>query len=302
MSEIAFHEKAGRSQVDSFVALLNKVFSPAEWPLSPCFHPHSRGAIRFARCMLGVLGSAGAAICLAPCGSALGEWNLGQAINAVTGTRLWAFVFSLPGTVLFLRGCRYCRSAAVVQRFVHFSAHPQVMQQHRQLSRGRHDGSLLSVSPATLGQLQAPAPEITVHTERSQNVLRSLHQQRPQIRIAFLADVHLRLALTGVSSSRLQSQIAAHVAALAETMRIFQRQQERQRDQRAHALDLLQQRHLRIALLRQFLDPLVVLGDALAQRLDCANNGSSAACSSGLKPSAFSGFMFRTLHPRNRSP
>ena len=37
-------------------------FLPAEWPLSPCFHPHSRGAIRFARCMLGVLGSAGAAI------------------------------------------------------------------------------------------------------------------------------------------------------------------------------------------------------------------------------------------------
>src|SRR5207302_3106660 len=27
----------------------------AEWPLSPCFHPHSRGAIHFARCILGVL-------------------------------------------------------------------------------------------------------------------------------------------------------------------------------------------------------------------------------------------------------
>src|ERR1700674_5803688 len=95
LSEIAFHEKAGRSQVDSSLASLNKVFcSPAEWPLSPCFHPHSRGAIRFARCMLGVLGSAGAAICLAPCGSAFSEQNLCQAINAVTGTRLWALVFS----------------------------------------------------------------------------------------------------------------------------------------------------------------------------------------------------------------
>ena len=50
--------------------------------------------------MLGVLDSAGAAICLAPCGSAFSELNLGQAINAVTGTRLWAFVFSLRGTVL----------------------------------------------------------------------------------------------------------------------------------------------------------------------------------------------------------
>jgi hypothetical protein len=74
-----------------FRFFVGQSFSPAEWPLSPCFHPHSRGAIRFARCMLGVLGSAGAAICLAPCGSALAEENLGQAINAVTGTRLWAF-------------------------------------------------------------------------------------------------------------------------------------------------------------------------------------------------------------------
>ncbi len=78
-------------------------FSSAEWPLTPCFHPHSQGAIRIARCMLGVLVSAGAAICLAPCGSALSESNLGQAINAVTGTRLWAFVFSFLGTILFLR-------------------------------------------------------------------------------------------------------------------------------------------------------------------------------------------------------
>src|SRR6478736_2471484 len=81
---------------------LRSFFFVARSPLSPCFHPHSRGANRFARCMLGVLNSAGAAICLAPCGSALEEWNLGQAINAVTGTRLWAFVFSLPGTILTL--------------------------------------------------------------------------------------------------------------------------------------------------------------------------------------------------------
>jgi len=84
-------------------------FFPAEWPLSPCFHPHSRGAIRFARCMLGVLGSAGAAICLAPCGSALGALNPGQAINAVTGTRLWLLSF------LFLeRFCFYAAAATVV--------------------------------------------------------------------------------------------------------------------------------------------------------------------------------------------
>src|SRR5271169_6883036 len=72
-------------------------------PSSRCRHASIRTLeerFRFARCMLGVLGSAGAAICLAPCGSAVEESNLGQAINAVTETRLWAFVFSLPGTVL----------------------------------------------------------------------------------------------------------------------------------------------------------------------------------------------------------
>src|SRR5215472_16036517 len=41
LSDNAFHEKAGRSQVDLF--LLDKVFVflPAESPLSPPFHPHS---------------------------------------------------------------------------------------------------------------------------------------------------------------------------------------------------------------------------------------------------------------------
>ena len=45
--EIAFHEKAGRSQGNFGFMLLRSVFhSPAEWPLTPCFHSHSRGAIR----------------------------------------------------------------------------------------------------------------------------------------------------------------------------------------------------------------------------------------------------------------
>src|SRR5690348_3205081 len=104
------------------------------------------------------------------------------------------------------------------------------MQQHCQLSRRGNDGSLLAVSSATFRQLQSPASEITVDTEWSQDMLCSLHQQRPQIRVSFLADVQLRLALSRVSAPRLQSQIAAHVAALAETMRILQRQQECQRD------------------------------------------------------------------------
>jgi hypothetical protein len=42
MNEIAFDEKAGRSQVGSFVFSLDKDLSlRPSLPLSPCFHPHS---------------------------------------------------------------------------------------------------------------------------------------------------------------------------------------------------------------------------------------------------------------------
>src|SRR5579864_7978032 len=115
-----------------------------------------------------------------------------------------------------------------MQRFVHFSAHPQTMQQYRQLSRRGDDGSFLAALSTALGQLHPPAAQVAVDPERSQNVLRALHQQGSQIRVAFLADVHLRFALSRVSPSWLQSQIAAHVATLAKAMWVFQRQQEGQ--------------------------------------------------------------------------
>ena len=92
MIVIAFHEKAGRSQVGSFVFSLDKVFScrvatvatlpsalfnerfvalGASWVFSfqPVLPPDYRPLF-----------------CLTT--------EVGQAINAVTGTRLWAFAFS----------------------------------------------------------------------------------------------------------------------------------------------------------------------------------------------------------------
>ncbi len=66
ISEIAFHEKAGRSQGNSGFMLFAKLFLPL--PIRRCRHASIRTLeerIRFARCMLGVLNSAGAAICLA---------------------------------------------------------------------------------------------------------------------------------------------------------------------------------------------------------------------------------------------
>src|ERR1035437_6870459 len=57
------------------------------------------------------------------------EWKLGQAIDAVTGTRRLGFLFFLPKKILTLCCRRHRCLMAVAQRFVRFSTHPQSMQQ-----------------------------------------------------------------------------------------------------------------------------------------------------------------------------
>ena len=67
--------------------------------------------------MLGVLNSAGAAICLAT-SRCTQEWNVAQAINAVTGNSALAFVCSLPGTILTLFLLLSYAAAATVSRLL----------------------------------------------------------------------------------------------------------------------------------------------------------------------------------------
>jgi hypothetical protein len=151
----------------------------------------------------------------------IGTWARSLTQSPELGFRLSSF--------LFLERFCFCAAVATVVLPLLCNGSYTSPLSHRRcintasFSRGRHDGS--PVLSATLRQFQAPAPEIAVHPERTQNVLVPLHQQGAQIRIALFADMHLRLALPRVSSSWLQPVIAAHVAALAETMRIFQRQQ-----------------------------------------------------------------------------
>jgi hypothetical protein len=132
---MAFHEKAGRSQGNSGLILFDIFFSsfPAELATVAMLPSALSRSDRFARCMLGVLGSAGAAICLAPCGSALtsGTWARPLTQSPELGFGLLSFS-SWTILILFclvvLCSCRHGRSVAVVERFVHFAAHPQVMQ------------------------------------------------------------------------------------------------------------------------------------------------------------------------------
>jgi hypothetical protein len=133
MSEIAFHEKAGWSQGNSgFIVsfcsfsqrrvFLRRVATVAMLP-SALSRSDS-----FARCTLGVLVSAGAAICLAPCVllSESGTWARRLTQSPELG--VWAFWLLLPKNVSTLCCRRHRCRVAIVQRFVHFSAYPQVMQ------------------------------------------------------------------------------------------------------------------------------------------------------------------------------
>jgi hypothetical protein len=53
--------------------------------------------------------------------------------------------------------CASCDLATVPERVIDFATHPQLVQQHRQLTRYRHDRSLLGVLAASFSHLQAPA-------------------------------------------------------------------------------------------------------------------------------------------------
>ena len=95
MSVIAFHEKAGRSQGDSFWYLLvtlflsSRVATVATLP-SALFDERflvrsvQVGCSRFSRCCHLIIDL-----------SSISRWKLGQAIDAVTGTRRWGAVLPI---------------------------------------------------------------------------------------------------------------------------------------------------------------------------------------------------------------
>jgi uncharacterized repeat protein (TIGR01451 family) len=121
----------------------------------------------------------------------------------------------------------------VPQWFIDLAVHPQLVKQHGQLSRHRHDRSFLGILYSALGQPQPPSPQIAVFSKRPQNVVRPLHHQGSQVTVSFLADVELGLAAARIPAPGTQPQIA-HVAAAAKSVRVFQRQHIGQGDQRSH--------------------------------------------------------------------
>ena len=174
--------RKGGSRFELFRSFLSSCFAPKP-RLSPPFHPHSLVS-DFLRSV-----QVGCSRC-SRCCHLIFDLCFHLAMEVGPGHRR-SHRNSALGAVLPIRKSELCGSrqydrSAVAQRFVSLSAHPQAMQQHREFSRRRNHRSFLSVLPATLRQLQTPTAQITVRSKRPQNVVRSLHQQGSQIRIAFL--------------------------------------------------------------------------------------------------------------------
>ena len=115
--------------MDSFVFSLDKVFLSAESPpvatlpsaLSvSAVRPVQVGCSRFSRCCHLIVDL-----------SFIFAGSWARRLTQSPELGVLGFVFFLPKNVLTLCCCRHRPPVAVVQRFVDFSAHPQVMQQHR---------------------------------------------------------------------------------------------------------------------------------------------------------------------------
>lgn len=78
-----------------------------------------------------------------------------------------------------------------MQRFVDLARHPELVQEHGELpSYGDHRPPL-AVLAASRGQLQPPPPEPAIGGQRTERVVRALHQQPAKMTAARFGDTQL---------------------------------------------------------------------------------------------------------------
>src|SRR5208283_3063370 len=83
-------------------------------------------------------------------------------LAAVTRTR--RFILSNSFTAAAIRRLRRCPFlfGMISERFVRLSAHPQLVQQYRQLPGHRYHSALLGIATSPLGQLQPPPSQVAI--------------------------------------------------------------------------------------------------------------------------------------------
>jgi hypothetical protein len=133
-------------------------------------------------------------------------------------------------------------------------------------------------------------------------MMSALDEQRPKVGIAFLGDLQLRLTASRVAACRLQTDVAACIAALRETVRIFESQDKGERHQGTHAMNLSQQRNFWVGgLPRSMILPLYSRICSVGA-LMLFKTGSIEVLKAGLRSILASDLMILLLDPCSRSP
>ena len=108
----------------------------------------------------------------------------------------------------------------------------------------------------------------------SENMVSALDQQRTKVDVSSLGDAELWVAVAGLTASRPQAEITAHIAASLEAFLAPQRQDIGQCRELTDAVDLEQRLRLRILRLREPLDGAIVLLDLHRHRSDLFEYGT----------------------------
>src|SRR5271163_1042305 len=154
------------------------------------------------------------------------------------------------------------------------------MEQHGQFACYCNDGLTLGLLTTSGGQVPTPLSQRRVSSMRSQDVVGALDQQTSEIGVAGMGDAKLRIVVSGLTSTRSQTQVATHIATSSEPFLAAERQHEGQGGEVADAVNLQQRLRLRILGLAELLDLPVVLLDLDCHLCDLLEYGTERLCQS----------------------
>ena len=123
------------------------------------------------------------------------------------------------------------------------------MQEHRELPSYCYNGTLLRILAASRGELESPFSKGRVGSEGTQNIMGALNQSLAKIVVPRLGYTELRVPITGLESTRSQTQIRTHVTAPLEAVFVGYGQDEGQGADGTNPRDRAEYRALGIAFL-----------------------------------------------------
>ena len=139
----------------------------------------------------------------------------------------------------------------VIKRMVSITGNPQSVEKNSKFAGDRYNGSLLTIFSTSLEHSSTPAFEVTVRAKTSQQILRTLNQQRAELFVAGLADSQLLLDRAGLVATWRQPEICRYVSGMSEPAGVAYSKHVLQRCDRPHSAYLAEPIGLWVAILRR---------------------------------------------------